>query len=69
MDYVVVMLDVGRNEIALHEGSDVSGMRLDHAKRMTEEGQEWVPDAGEVMTSANRHRSWTELGSCAKALR
>lgn len=39
MDYVVMVLEVGCNEVALHEGSDWSGMRLDHAKRTTEEGQ------------------------------
>lgn len=67
MDYVVIVLEVGCNEVALHEGSDWSGMRLDHAQMMTEEGkgEEWVPDAGAVMTSGNRHRSWTESkGKC-----
>lgn len=37
MDYVEIVLEVGCSEVALHEGSDWSGMRLDHAKKMTEE--------------------------------
>lgn len=35
MDYVVIVLEEGCTK------AQTSGMRLDHAKRVTEEGQGW----------------------------
>lgn len=39
MDYVMIVLEVGRNAVPWHEGSKWNGMRLDRAKGMMEEGQ------------------------------
>lgn len=39
MDSVVIVLEVGGNAVALHEGSNWSGKSLDLAKRMTEQEQ------------------------------